>query len=98
MTESNSFPGGDALSAVNENAREFGERAAHTGRAFGQLALDNYERGVTTLVEFEQRAAEAAPADWIKTAIGAHAAFVQDINGAYIKAVRAALDELPVQA
>ena len=77
---------------ATEQVREFAERAAGTGRAFGQLALDTYEQAVNTLVEFENKAAEAAPVDWVKTAIGAHASFVNDLTGAYVKAARSALD------
>jgi hypothetical protein len=43
-------------------------------------------------VDFEKAAADAAPADWIKTAIGAHASFVQDVNAAYVGAVRTLLN------
>ncbi len=39
-------------------------------------------------------AADAAPADWIKTAIGAHATFVADVNAAYVGAVRTILSGL----
>ena len=36
--------------------------------------------------------ADAAPADWIKTAISAHASFVADVNAAYVGAVRSVLN------
>jgi hypothetical protein len=42
-------------------------------------------------VEFEKAAADVAPADSIKTAIGAHASFVQDVNNAYVSAARTLL-------
>jgi hypothetical protein len=77
---------------ATEQAREFAERAAGSSKAFGQLAIDTYEQAVNTLVEFENKAAEAAPVDWVKSAIGAHASFVNDLSGAYVKAVRSALD------
>jgi hypothetical protein len=76
---------------ATEQVREFGERAAGTGKAFGQLALDTYEQAVNTIIEFEHKAAEAAPVDWVKTAIGAHASFVGDLSGAYVKAARSVL-------
>jgi hypothetical protein len=86
----------DAANQVTERAtqqvREFGEQAAATGRNFGGLALDTYERAVASYVEFEQKAAEAAPVDWIKAAIDAHVSFVKDINEAYVKAARSALE------
>jgi len=94
MTETTYAPA-DAFAAANEAAqhvREFGERANQTGRAFGQLAFDAYEKAVASVVEFENKAAEAAPVDWVKTAVGAHAALLQDVNAAYVKAARVVLD------
>jgi len=92
MTESNipNQPFAAAERATNQ-VREFSEQAAEAGRGYADLALQTYEQGVATLVEFEQKAAEAAPAEWIKTAIDAHAGFVKDVNDAYLKAVRGAL-------
>jgi hypothetical protein len=81
-----------AAHQATDQVREFGERATNAGRAFGQLALDTYEQAVNTYVEFEQKAAEVAPFDWAKAVITAHASFVGEINGAYVKAARAALD------
>jgi hypothetical protein len=74
-----------------DQVREFGERATGTGRAFGQLALDAYEQVMHTFLEFEHRAAEAAPVDWVGAAIGAHASFVEDLTSAYVKAARSVL-------
>jgi hypothetical protein len=95
MTDTTTRPGAEAFAAAEEatrRTREFGAQATRAGQAFGQLALDNYERGVATFVEFEQKAAEATPVGWIKTAVSAHATLVQDVNAAYLKAARAALD------
>src|SRR5918911_1035278 len=80
-----------------QQTREFTEQAAHqtreltaqavdSGRAFGRMALDTYEQAVNTFVEYERKAAEAAPVEWVKTAVGAHASFVHDVNAAYVRA------------
>ena len=86
----------DAANQATERAtqqiREFGEQAAATSRNFGSLALDTYERAVASYVELEQKASEAAPVDWMKAAIDAHVSFVKDINEAYVKAARSALE------
>jgi predicted transcriptional regulator len=99
MTEPNTNPVNETFAAANEateqvahQAREFGERAAGTGKAMGQLALDTYEKAVEGFVEFEQQAAEATQVDWLKSVLGAHAAFVKDLNDAYVKAARGVLD------
>jgi hypothetical protein len=68
------------------------ERASQQIREFSQLALDSYERAVASVVEFEQKAAEVAPVEWVKTALDAHASFVKDISDAYVKAVRVTLN------
>jgi hypothetical protein len=82
----------DATFAAGEQVREYGERATETSRVIGRQAIDAYERFVQSAVEFERTAADAAPTDWIKTAIGAHASFVADVNAAYVGAVRSLLN------
>jgi hypothetical protein len=81
----------DATFAATEPVREYGERATETTRAFGRQAIDAYEQVVKSAIDFERAAADAAPADWIKTAVGAHATFVADANAAYVGAVRSLL-------
>ena len=76
---------------ATDQVRQFGERTADAGRAFGQLALDTYEQAVATFIELEQKAAEAAPVEWVKTAIHAHASFVEDASAAYVRAARSVL-------
>jgi hypothetical protein len=73
-------------------ATEATERASQQLKDLGSLALDSYERTIASVVEFEQKAAEAAPVEWIKTVLDTHAAFVKDVADAYVKFVRVALD------
>jgi hypothetical protein len=82
----------DVTFDATEQVREYGERATETARALSRQAIDTYERAVQGAVQSEQAAADAAPADWIKTAIGAHAAFVADFNAAYVGAVRSVIN------
>ena len=81
----------DANFAAGEKVREYGERATEGTKVFGRQAIDAYEQVVKSAVEFEKATAHAAPADWIKTAIGAHASFVADVNAAYVSAARTLL-------
>jgi hypothetical protein len=81
-----------AAQQATDQVREFGERATGTGRALGQMALDTYEQAVNTYVEFEHKAAEAAPFDWAKAAINAHASFTKELADAYVKAARTVLN------
>jgi hypothetical protein len=71
--------------------QQLGQRATETGRQFSTLVIDTYEKTVASFVEFEHRTAAAVRNDLLRTAIDAHAEFVDDINGAYIKAMREAL-------
>ena len=82
----------DTTFAGAEQVREYGERVTETTRAFGRQAIDAYEQVVKSAVDFERAAADAAPADWIKAAIGAHVSFVADVNAAYVSAVRSVLN------
>lgn len=81
----------EATYAATEQVREYSERATESTRVFGRQAIDAYEQVVKSAVDFERAAADAAPAEWIKTAIGAHASFVADVNAAYVGAVRSVL-------
>ena len=81
----------DVNFATGEQVREYSERATESTRAFGRQAIDAYEQVVKSAVDFERAAADAAPAEWLKTAIGAHASFVADVNAAYVGAVRSIL-------
>jgi hypothetical protein len=81
----------DAPFATGEQVREYGERATETSKVFGRQAIEAYEQVVKSAVQFEKAAADAAPAEWVKTAIGAHASFVQDVNAAYVSAARTLL-------
>ena len=81
----------DAPFAAGDQVREYGERANETSKVFGRQAIEAYEQVVKSAVQFEKAAADIAPAEWVNTAIGAHASFVQDVNAAYVSAARTLL-------
>ena len=74
--------------AAAEQIRQYGERTTESAKAVARQAVDAYEKAVKNAVEFERTAADAAPATWIKDAIGVHASFVADLNAAYVGAAR----------
>jgi hypothetical protein len=80
-----------ATERASQQIREFSEQAVAATRGFASQALDTYEQAVAGVIEFELKAAEAAPIDWVKTAIDAHVALIKDVNEAYVKAARGAL-------
>lgn len=75
------------MTELNETATQ----AFGTGKELGRRALEMYEQAVDGFVQAEQQVAEAAPLDWVKTAVGAHATFVHEVNAAYLKAAREVL-------
>jgi hypothetical protein len=72
------------MTEINETA----EQAFGTGKELSRKALEVYEQAVDGFVQAEQQVAEAAPVDWVKTAVGAHATFIHEVNAAYLKAAR----------
>jgi len=82
----------DAARQAIDQTRQFSDQATDASREFGRLMLSSYERAMDTFVEFEQRAAETMPIDWMKAAISAHASFIGDMNRTYVRSMHSVLD------
>lgn len=97
MTQSTTvLPGAEAYAEAaerfNDQVRAFGEQAVATAREAGKQALETYEKTVATYLDYQQKAAEAAPVEALRTVIETHSAFVKEFSDAYVKAVRLALN------
>ena len=68
--------------------RELNERLLESSKAAGTTTLDAYEKALTTLVDFEEKAAGATQLEWVTALAQTHAAFVRDVSAAYTKAAR----------
>ena len=68
--------------------RELNERLIASTKAAGTTTLDAYEKALTTLVEFEEKAAGATQLEWVSALAQTHASFVRDMTTAYTKAAR----------
>lgn len=68
--------------------RELNERLIASTKAAGSTTLDAYEKALTTLVEFEEKAAGATQLEWVSALAQTHASFVRDMTTAYTKAAR----------
>ena len=82
---------GSATSAVEEatqRIRALNEMILSSAKQAGQGSLDAYERALESLVDFEQRAAGATQLEWVSAVANAHARFINDVSGAYVKAAR----------
>ncbi len=83
---------GAASTAAGEEAlqriRDLNERFLQSAKAAGNVTLDAYEKSLQTLVDFQEKAANATQLDWVSTIASAHAKFVQDVSAAYVNAAR----------
>jgi hypothetical protein len=83
---------GASSTAAGEEAvqriRELNERFIESAKAAGNVSLDAYEKSLQTLVDFQEKAANATQLDWVSTIASAHAKFVQDVSSAYVNAAR----------
>ena len=77
-----------ATDEVVQRIRELTERFMESAKAAGNQSLDAYEQSLRTLVEFQERAADANQLDWVSSIAAAHAKFVQDVSAAYVAAAR----------
>ena len=80
------------MTAAGEQAvqqiRELTERFIEAAKTGGNQSLDAYEKSLRSLVEFQERAANASQLDWVSSIATAHARFVQDMSSAYVNAAR----------
>ena len=74
-----------------QRIRELTERFIESAKAAGNQSLDAYEQSLRTLVEFQERAADASHMDWVSSVATAQAKFLQDVTNAYVSAARTML-------
>ena len=72
--------------------RDLNEKLIGVAKNAGQISLDAYANTLQSLVEFEEQAASRSQLDWVSALANAHAKFVQDISGSYLKAAREVLN------
>lgn len=77
-----------AVEAATHRIRELNERILTSAKQAGQVSLDAYEKALESLVDFEQKAAGATQLDWVSAVANAHARFISEVSGAYVKASR----------
>jgi hypothetical protein len=85
--EAGAAPAAYAEDAV-QRIRDLNERFLDSAKQAGKVTLDAYEKSLQTLVDFEEKAANATQLDWVSTIAAAHAKFVQDVSAAYVNAAR----------
>jgi hypothetical protein len=80
------------MTAAGEQAvqqiRDLTERFIEAAKTSSSQSLDAYEKSLRSLVEFQERAADASQLDWVSSIATAHARFIQDMSAAYVNAAR----------
>ncbi len=74
----------DATGKIKDLNEQFIESSKNAGR----VALDAYEKAVSTLVGLEDKVASASQVDWVSTLATSHAKFITDLSASYAKAAR----------
>lgn len=74
--------------AAAERIRQLNEKVIAAAKQSGNISLDAYERTLSSLVEFEEKVADASQLEWVSAMAKAHAGFVADVSNAFTSAAR----------
>lgn len=91
MAGESTTSGGSSVPSIEETTnriRSINEKIIEAGKNAGGAWLDAYEKSLTNLLAFENRAAGASQSDWITALAKAHTDFIADITSAYTEAAR----------
>ena len=98
MPSSSTTPAGEPAdgSEINfddaaQRIRELTERILDSAKQTGGVSRDAYEKALESLVDFEQKAAGATQLDWVTAVAHAHAQFINQVSGAFVKTARSRL-------
>ncbi len=74
--------------AATEQATRFGERLVEVGKRTGHVYLDNYEKFVDGVTEFQLKLAEQARNDTVKSLASTQVGLTRDLASAYTGVAR----------
>lgn len=74
--------------AAADRIRSMNEKLLDAYKRSGTVSLDAYEKTLASLVDFEEKAADATQLEWVSALASAHAKFVTEVSAAYTKAAR----------
>jgi hypothetical protein len=78
----------DNIDAAAERVRELNERIIASSKKAGVAYLDTYERALTSIVEFQDKVADASQVEWFSALVTAQADFTRDMAKLYTSAAR----------
>lgn len=74
-----------------ERIRALNEKIITASKQSASMSLDAYERALSSVLDFELKAADATQLDWVAALAKVHADFVSDFSSAFVSASREAL-------
>jgi hypothetical protein len=80
-----------SLEQATKNVRALNEQVLDSSKRAGLTTLDAYEKVVTSIVDFEKKAASDSQVPGISTIATAHATVLSDMTKSYTSAVRSLL-------
>lgn len=83
-----SAPDPNAAELLTTRIRELNERVINSSKGAGLVALGAYEKALSSLADFEEKAAGATQLDWVAAVASTHARFIQDLSASYTNAAR----------
>jgi hypothetical protein len=76
------------IDETTKRIRDLNEQVIEASKKAGSVSLDAYEKALSSLVQFEEKAASATQLEWVSAVASTHATFISDVSSAYIKAAR----------
>ena len=74
--------------AAAERIRSMNEKLLDAYKHSGNISMDAYEKTLASLLDFEEKAADATQLEWVSALASAHAKFVTEVSAAYTRAAR----------
>jgi hypothetical protein len=74
-----------------DRLRDLNEKLIETAKKSGGASLDAFEKGLSSFVDLQHKAADATQLEWVTTIVKAQTGFLSEISAAYTTAAREAL-------
>lgn len=73
---------------ATESIKDLNEKWMESSKNAGFVALDAYEKAVTSIVDFEKKVASDSDLEWVSALATTHAKVISDMTSSYTTAVR----------
>jgi hypothetical protein len=79
--------------AAAQRIRDLNQQVLARASAAGTSAVDDYEKALQDMADFETKIASSSQLDWLQAVARAHATFVTDLASMYANAIKAGLPD-----